>query len=110
MRLWELEAGDDGEFGQGFAGGVGRIDDLDNDTDSDDDEAAEEIDMRPPPPALRPAAAAAAPAQRGQPGAGPDNNGPGIQRFLQLVQNDEEDEWDSDEMSDEEGDFHILVD
>lgn len=143
MRLWELEAGDGGDVGQGYAGGEGEIPDNASD-DDDDDEDSESEDEPIPPPAPAPPARipnhprrAAAEAVRGrQAGAavqqaqaarGPRVNarvqaglarpppllgpmvaerGPpvqGLQRFLELVRNDEEDEWDSDEMDDGDG-------
>ncbi|KAI4215159.1 MAG: hypothetical protein LQ351_002474 [Letrouitia transgressa] len=135
MRLWELEAGDGADVGNGFAGGVagarqglpmgpaaaivnvpvGRYrdpianenwpDDLSNsddddhyDDDSDDNSDVDEIMAaifhrhNHPDPAARNA-------QREPPPAPND----ALQRFLQLAQNDEEDEWDSDELEEEEG-------
>ena len=110
MRLWELERGDDGEIGHAFAGGrdgeVVLSDDEDGDSDDDDDEAAHVLFL----PDQLPARAPAAPpdghrrmlnrAGRGGPG------GPGapraLRRFLELVEQDNEDEWDSDEMSSDE--------
>lgn len=99
MRLWELEGGDGGEIGQAFVGGGGGGgggggeggggggggggDILD---DEDDDNAL---------------------ADQGQAGAARQNRGLGLRRFLQMVQNDEEDGWDSDEMDDAE-DFQDL--
>ena len=102
MRLWELEAGDDGEIGHAFGGGAGGRN-LPVDIDSDDeDEPFPDPPPGPPraplPPMVRHLArapqAAANPAVR--------NAGPGLQRFLQMVQNDEEDEWDSDEMDEDD--------
>ena len=58
MRLWELEGGDDGEFGHGFGGG----DDIQLPLDVVDEEVEE-------------------PAR-----------GPGLQQFLRMARNDEEDE------------------
>ena len=128
MRLWELEAGDDGEFGQGYgggrAGGVGDFGDGDDDDDSDDDDDDVQIERLPPvlgppmryvPPMVRappraPPVAAAAPAAAG-PGRGARiraerniavGEAAGLQRFLEMARDDNEDEWDSDEMSDDE--------
>ncbi|KAF6223276.1 hypothetical protein HO133_000118 [Letharia lupina] len=105
MRLWELERGDDGEFGLGFGGGLDGLPfDVDDDEDEDDDPApvpvaavaAQFVPLaplappvpfgppRPQPPAIRPA--------RGR--------DPGLQRFLMMARDDEEDEWDSDDLSD----------
>lgn len=105
MRLWELERGDDGEFGLGFGGGLDGLPfDVDDDEDEDDDPApvpvaavaAQFVPLaplappvpfgppRPQPPAIRPA--------RGR--------DPGLQRFLVMARDDEEDEWDSDDLSD----------
>ena len=92
MRLWELEGGDDGEFGQGFGGGVNGLP-LDFE-DSEDDEPlpapgpAQVVPLVPAPrivpfgppvrqaPAVRPARA----------------RDPGLQRFLRMARDDEEDE------------------
>ena len=91
MRLWELEGGDDGEFGHGFAGGADGLP-LDFEDDEDDD------------PAPLPAAAALAPQgppvpvglQRPQilaPANRPvRERDPGLQRFLRMARDDEEDE------------------
>lgn len=97
MRLWELERGDDGEFGLGFGGGLDGLPfDVDDDEDEDDDPApvpvaavaAQFVPLaplappvpfgppRPQPPAIRPA--------RGR--------DPGLQRFLVMARDDEEDE------------------
>lgn len=97
MRLWELEGGDDGEFGQGFQGGGEPVEWSDEESDEEE---------RPPPPAP---VAPAVPRQHGQ--QAPEqraqgvnvrrrNDNPGLQRALQMIQDDEEDEWDSDEMDD----------
>ena len=92
MRLWELEGGDDGEFGHGFGGGLNGVP-LDFEDDEDDE----------PPPAPGPAQVAPlAPAARivpfgpripqapaVRPARGRD---PGLQRFLRMARDDEEDE------------------
>ncbi|KAI4223268.1 MAG: hypothetical protein L6R36_005559 [Xanthoria steineri] len=59
-----------------------------------------------PPPEVRIAQAGPvrAPAPRPREGAARRAPVEGLQRFLQLVQNDEEDEWDSDELGDESDD------
>ena len=99
MRLWELEGGDDGDFGQAFGGGRGNAPLVDD--ESDDDEPPNAMPQVPVnPPAARNNAHVAR-AARAQPVVPAQNGGPGLQRFLQMVVNDEEDEWDSDEM--EEG-------
>lgn len=87
MRLWELEGGDDGEFGQAFAGG-GQ--DVHLDIDSDDEDGLPDVALQAPVqrPVVRNLAAAA----------GAQNAGPGIQRFLAMAQNDDEEGWDSDDM------------
>lgn len=121
MRLWELEAGDGADVGIGFAGGA--IDhDFQNETDSDDDDGLAFPPRLQPPPPPEPRA----PPQPPPPPAiapivipfrvrelqrlAPQNRNPrppvqGLQHFLQMVQDDEEDAWDSDEMGDEEDDF-----
>lgn len=112
MRLWELEGGDDGEIGQAFAGGGV---DVDSD-ESDDDEVRGPIgappvpdapvvarDNEPPAPVVARDNEPAAPVRRGPAAAAQQNGGPGLQRFLQMVQADEEDGWDSDEMDDADG-------
>ena len=141
MRLWELEGGDDGEFGQGFGGGARGLP-MDFDDDEEEEEE-EDQDFAPPaapepPPAinLRPPAqhmgGQAARPQRARQGAGPrqnqnlalaavpqpiqqnadprpnGNRGAGLQRFLQMVQDDEEDEWDSDEMEENDDELGNL--
>lgn len=88
MRLWELEAGDGADVGQGFAGGVPM--------------AAEAQDEEPPPDRAEDLRLNVFPAQGGQRVQGQPNGNAGLQRFLQLVQDDEEDEWDSDEMDDDD--------
>lgn len=120
MRLWELEGGDDGEIGQGFGGGHGGdddgSDDEDDDTDDDERDDGEEV-VRPANPAMRaapppgPDVRFEAPplAQRGngngQRGGRAANPAPrlnqGLQRFIQMAENDEEDDWDSDDLSDD---------
>lgn len=77
MRLWELEQGDDGVAGQHWAGGIGEEDAVQAVPD------AEDAGPRP---------------------ARPPGNGEGaaLHRFLQMVHDDREDEWDSDDMSEVE--------
>lgn len=89
MRLWELEGGDDGEFGHGFGGGVNGLP-LDLDDDEEDEPPPVPVAAQlvphapvvpfgppgPPAPAIRPA--------RGR--------DPGLQRFLRMARDDEEDE------------------
>lgn len=151
MRLWELEGGDGGEVGHGFAGGEIPLEfNIDDSSDDDsDDEEEEEAPPPPPPPLARipnhprrfaraqqapparaqrlppnrnaaparrdipiaaqvPEPQAPAPAPRINPRPAPPlqrlvvaERGPpvqGLQRFLEMVRRDEEDEWDSDEM------------
>ena len=95
MRLWELEAGDDGDFGQAFGGGG-----VPHDIETDDED--ELFDERPGDQPVRRNNENAAPAQPAPLAAAIPNGDPGLQRFLRMVQNDEEDGWDSDEM--DEGD------
>ena len=103
MRLWELEGGDDGEIGQAFGGGRA---DLPLDHDSDDED---EIVPDPPHPLLPPLIRQYAPLLRPAPAAPVAHNvAPGLQRFLQMVQNDEEDDWDSDEMDESDEDLEQL--
>lgn len=117
MRLWELEGGDDGEIGQGFGGAGGGLpmdfedgddDDDDDDSDGNDDgwpEAPVQVQL-PQDPARMPPVRPQAPAQHAQ---GVivrrqnDDGAPGLQRALQMIQDDEEDDWDSDEMEDDLG-------
>ena len=90
MRLWELEGGDDGEFGQGFEGGAGGADRLPLDFDFADDEDDN--------PAPVPAAAPPAPPGQPRPQAFVLANRPardgdiGLQRFLRMARDDLEDE------------------
>ena len=73
MRLWELEGGDDGEFGHGFGGGANGLP-LDFEDDEDDE--------LPPLPGQAFAIAN-----------GPDDaHDPGLQRFLRMAREDQEDE------------------
>jgi E3 ubiquitin-protein ligase RNF14 len=129
MRLWELEGGDDGEFGQGFQGGGAAGEPVEwSDEESDDEEEppfpplpvelavpqqhlpqapaqhVQAVVVRLPGPA-----APAAPRQDRQQAAAQRvpranvprrNDNPGLQRALRMIQDDEEDEWDSDEMDD----------
>ena len=107
MRLWELEGGDDGEFGQAFAGGAQGVP-LDDDEQDEDDQGP---DIPPPRPVFQPRVPDIPPrpgnfllepvdvrvrpapeAERPPAVANPQNRGPGLQRFLEMVQNDEEDE------------------
>lgn len=127
MRLWELEAGDGAEVGINFEGGAdipNPIDDIQRPAPPPPPAPI------PPPPPLAPlanpnrpnpeAVARNAPPDPGlqarqarrqariqlrlrQQAAPARDLGPpmqGLQRFLQMVRNDEEDEWDSDEMGD----------
>ena len=170
MRLWELEGGDGGEVGHGFAGGEGLLnfDDDDSDDDSEDntdDDGEDALPPVPPPPPARVPNHPRRAARAQQPLANRNNNnnnrnanppapmanqapqpprrnagiqvnepalaaprpnpdvaaglprprdplqnvaerGPpvqGLQRFLEMVRLDEEDEWDSDEMDESDG-------
>ena len=95
MRLWELEQGDDGNFGHGFGGGANGVHyDSDDEDDADDE----------PPPPMPVAAQVLVPAQIVQAfGPGPlrpqppahrpaRERDPGLQRFLRMARDDEEDE------------------
>ena len=96
MRLWELEGGDDGEFGHGFGGGMNGLP-VDFDDDEDDDPAppvpvaaphVQFVPLAPLAPIVpfgppRPQAPAIRPAR---------GRDPGLQRFLQMARDDEEDE------------------
>lgn len=90
MRLWELEGGDDGEFGQGFEGGAGGADRLPLDFDFADDEDDNAAPV--------PAAAPHAPPGHARPQAFVLANRPardgeiGLQRFLRMAREDQEDE------------------
>lgn len=122
MRLWELEGGDGDDVGIGFAGG-GLDHDLLLETDSDDEDglpfpprlqppeppAPAQPPPPPPPPAVPPVIIPFR-VREGLQRLPPQNRNPrppvqGLQHFLQMVQDDEEDAWDSDEMGDEEDDF-----
>lgn len=96
MRLWELEGGDDGEFGQGFGGGRGALH-LDYDSD-DEDEPPNGVPQQPGPPPVPPPNELLRHAEPAPPLVAAQNGAPGLQRFLQMAQNDEDDGWDSDEM------------
>ena len=107
-------------MGLGFRGGMDDVGEMLGGGIGDAMDEAEEIVEAPapppPPPPRAPApraavrhappvarhigqgGGAAQPAPRG--GAGGRRDA-GLQRFLEMVQNDEEDEWDSDEMEDE---------
>lgn len=89
MRLWELEGGDDGNFGHGFGGGVDGLPlEFDDDEDDEDDDPPPPVPVarqaplvpfgppRPQAPVIRPAR----------------ERDPGLQRFLQMARDDEEDE------------------
>ncbi|KAK4695238.1 E3 ubiquitin-protein ligase RNF14, partial [Lecanoromycetidae sp. Uapishka_2] len=123
MRLWELEGGDDGDIGLGFDGGAHVDSDDDDDTDDGEDGPGPLWELPPvvqAPPAVPPNQAPAQPAHaRGANIAhrlndrAPANaqrrrvaRGPGLQRALQMIENDEEDDWDSDEM--EEADEELF--
>ena len=117
MRLWELEGGDDGEIGHAFGGvggGGGDMGDWDSDDESDqgDDghgnfeqlgDVLRPIPLAPVPPAVARPRLERAPivnarhAERGV-------AGPGLRAFLEMARRDAEDEWDSDEMSEDEED------
>ncbi len=96
MRLWELEGGDDGEFGQGFGGGRGALH-LDYDSD-DEDEPPNGVPQQPGPPPVPPPNELLRHAEPAPPLVAAQNGAPVLQRFLQMAQNDEDDGWDSDEM------------
>ena len=91
MRLWELEEGDDADIGQIFEGGLARHPELE----------AVEVPQVGNPRVPVPEAEVIPPRGEGQAlrqqEQGPGNDR-GLQRFLELVQNDEEEDWDSDEM------------
>ena len=121
MRLWELEAGDGAGPGEGYEGGRAMEYLMEDESDEDDEE--EEIDPLPAPQNGRaPPQHIRAPPQQEQeprrvpgvrvngrvqqglarPAPLPRLNGveppvQGLQRFLQLAANDEEDEWDSED-------------
>ena len=98
MRLWELEEGDGDNVGHGYAGGaVHRAHAHEVAADHDDGNHNEQNwqNARPG----QPAQARQAPQVQAPPNRGPQM--PGLQRFLQLVEHDEEDEWDSDELDDD---------
>lgn len=106
MRLWELEGGEEGHFGLGFPGYAdGIAPGFDNHNDGGDD-----IAIPIPPVAAAPVGhdhGPVAPAPDAAEVARPQQGGQGLQRFLQMVRNDEEEEWDSDEMEeDDEGWAH----
>ena len=111
MRLWELEGGDDGEIGQAFGGAMGNfpMDLVEDDVDEEGDgEIFHEDGHEAPMPLPLPVILAPVPPVRPQAFArhGQDvivrhqnaDGAPGLQRALQMIQDDEEDDWDSDEM------------
>ena len=108
MRLWELEGGDGGEIGHGFGGGVNGLPlDLDDDDDDDDDDPAPVPVVAPlvqpaphghfaPPRVLAPVGPLV-PFGPPRPPPAPANRpvrerDPGLQRFLRMAHDDEEDE------------------
>ena len=134
MRLWELEEGDGiGVDRQNFHN-VPEVEEEEVEEeeyeDGDDEVAVDFVDDDHPHPAL-PAVFAAPQAQQlapqapprvrvnarvqqglARPGAAaephPGRGRPvqGLQRFLQMVENDEEDEWNSDELDDDDEEGH----
>ena len=93
MRLWELEGGDDGEIGHAFGGGA---DGLPMDFDEDEDDVPVPVPAAAPravaqPPAFAPLVLQRlqVPVQANRP---PRERDPGLQRFLRLARDDEEDE------------------
>ena len=126
MRLWELEEGDegarDGPDGNAVFGGVRAAEQAaifaamvqEQEVERQQPQAQQHPPQQPPqamqipPPAPqppqqpRPRQAPYAPraAQQRRALRAPD---PGLQRFLQLAANDDEDGWDSDEMEELEG-------
>jgi len=113
MRLWELEAGDDGEIGQGFNGGNEA---WESDEDDDDEEMIQGAVHAAP--AALPAPQAQIeivyePVQPELPRGGGNARGrdrvvndahrrnEGLQRFIRMAENDEEDFWDSDDLDDD---------
>jgi E3 ubiquitin-protein ligase RNF14 len=120
QRLWELEGGDGGEVGLGFEGGDNFSDSGSDDGSDGEDEPVADMELpvavaaQPPAPLPRPQPANMPPmppqapggnrARRQNPQAPAEQRQPnivGLQRFLQMVDRDEEDEWDSDELGDE---------
>ena len=95
MRLWELEGGDDGEFGHGFDGGVNGLPvEFDDDEDEDNDPPPP-VPVAAPPVPLAPLARPVAfgPLRPQAPAPRPVRaRDPGLQRFLQMARDDEEDE------------------
>lgn len=93
MRLWELEGGDDGEIGHGFGGGVDGIP-LESDDDQDDDDpppvpvAAPGVQIAP----VGPIVPVVPPRARAPPVQPARERDPGLQRFLRMARDDEEDE------------------
>lgn len=116
MRLWELEEGDDGNRDGADAnamfGGVRAAEQAAMFAAMIEEEARAEPEPPPPaaaavpqPPAPEPPQQARArqapnPPRAAQQRRQPVVPDPGLQRFLQLAANDEEDGWDSDEMED----------
>lgn len=105
MRLWELEEGDDGEIGHGFAGGRdGVVMSDDEDDEAEEEEAEFHVVFEEPPPApiQPPPNGHRRMLNRGNRAPGGAGAPRALRRFLEMVQQDVEDEWDSDEMSDDE--------
>ena len=133
QRLWELEEGDGIDPAR-----FRPVEDFDEEEGDEDDEDGDHPGLAPPgdalapPPPPPPPPAPPPPPQRQQPARRVRVNprvqqglarprpmpnvlerGPpvqGLQRFLQMVENDEEDEWDSDELDEsDDGNWEIPV-
>lgn len=127
MRLWELEEGDEGngdvrfEGVRGWEAAINAAQEADAEADAapavveippNDDEVEEvqqalqgvAIQDRPPVPAPPPPVGRRAPRRPAGP---PEANGHGVQRFVQMALNDEEDGWDSDELDEDDEAWEI---
>ena len=105
MRLWETKAEEDGNPEHAFPGGQNPV--VFFDSEEEDEDEDEEFAFAPPPRAAQPARPpvdARRPARaRGPVGhAQRERDVAGLRRFLEMVRDDVEDEWDSDEMSGDE--------
>ncbi|KAI9843787.1 MAG: translation termination inhibitor protein itt1 [Thelocarpon superellum] len=104
MRLWELEEGDGVDESAPAANNHRGAEAIQAPAAAVEAGRPQGIGGRPRDAAPAPAPAPAPGARVPLPRAVDHEHNPGLRRFLELVENDEEDEWDSDEMG-EEGDL-----
>ena len=131
MRLWELEEGDEGQGNVRFEGARGWEAAIIAAEEAEHAGAqagapAEAVEVPPPAPevpdndvveeglragmrnlAMRDVPPAPVGRRRARPAGPPDVNGNGVQRFVQMAMNDEEDGWDSDELDEDDEAWEI---